>query len=838
MWTIESEFRESVDGESTVEMCQLGRSRWLMDSSAFEFDDIGPGRIVVDVFGIGVRLVKEAMEDYACSAFAQVAGVVQRGPIDRCEIEESIGGRRWQTSLPPSWWKLAFLRQLLLLFLEPNENVPADNAVSVSIPDRDERPKHHPINLKSAWEDIFVGSLEIRFLMELGAKEMAAKHAEGLHPDTREKTSRKTLLFLAASRNDLAKVQMLLEKGADVNATNSIGNRPLHAATSAGHAACMRVLIQAGANVNAENKDYERPLHAASTLATSEPVKILLDAGADVDAINKRRETALHAAAAVKRPCLLIVKVRTHRQILHSRTGSSRKATQCSRELKQIGRTINFITPSKYFEENLSISKCVNFFLKELLRWGIGVDDRDIRGQTALHLACRSGDGGSGIVIHLLRSGADPNAEDVDFNTPVVLAANSRAEESVRYLRRFGARLTHLDATLTLARQFPRFQNAKWKKFRRYFYFNFFFYMVYAVTLTTAAVMKSYYERFREYLECIEELGDLEECEEEIPNEKKLKPVTNGLLVAVAIFAAIIILREVIQMIARKWEYFTELENLLELLLIALDVLLIINKVGSHFIDRDVGEHINAITVLLVWLEVTILIGKLPGLNLCIAMLMRVSKAFLVLLPTLICLVVGFGLSFHILFPGTFPDVPTSVYQAAVMMSGELQFYSVFFESDRLVKWSEHIIFLLFVVLMSIVMMNLMTSLAVSAIQDMSTTAEIARLSQQVHVLYHMEKVLKCDCVLYRSFARTWDLDVVYSGLLQEKKRDLPTRTADQIQEILTQVAKQDGKRQEETENCREEEDEEARRRRHHAKTKETLTSIENQIQQMLHHFS
>ncbi|CAG0894433.1 unnamed protein product [Darwinula stevensoni] len=788
---------------------------------------------------------------------------------------------------------------------EPNENVPADNAVSVSIPDRDERPKHHPINLKSAWEDIFVGSLEIRFLMELGAKEMAAKHAEGLHPDTREKTSRKTLLFLAASRNDLAKVQvhlntahhpaksmlskMLLEKGADVNATNSIGNTPLHAAASAGHAACMRVLIQAGANVNAENKDYERPLHAASTFATSEPVKILLDAGADVDAINKKRETALHAAAAVKRPCLSIVKVRTHRQLLHSRTGSSRKATQCSRELKQIGKTINFIIPSKYFEE-------------ELLRWGIGVDDRDIRGQTALHLACRSGDGGSGVVLHLLRSGADPNAEDVDFNTPVVLAANSRAEESVRHLRRFGARLTHLDATLTLARQFPflteklmdrsiresdsskgeksieldlspfiaigkkvddsfemdtfwafmdsgasnvlrhpvcsRFLSAKWKKFRRYFYLNFFVYMVYAVTLTTAAVMKSYYERFREYLECIEELGDLEECEEEIPNEKKLKPVTNGLLIAVAIIAAIIILREVIQIIARKWEYFTELENLLELLLIVLDVLLIINKVGSHFIDRDVGEHINAITVLLVWLEVTILIGKLPGLNLCIAMLMKVSKAFLVLLPTLICLVVGFGLSFHILFPGTFPDVPTSVYQAAVMMSGELQFYSVFFESDRLVKWSEHIIFLLFVVLMSIVMMNLMTSLAVSAIQDMSTTAEIARLSQQVHVLYHMEKVLKCDCVLYRSFARTWDLDVVYSGLLREKKRDLPTRTAEKIQEILTHVAKQDGKRQEETENYREEEDEEAIRRRHHAKTKETLTSIENQIQQMLHHFS
>ena len=47
---------------------------------------------------------------------------------------------------------------------------------------------------------------------------------------------------------------MLIEKGADVNATDSKGNTALHAAAVLGNEDSMKVLISAGADVNAENR--------------------------------------------------------------------------------------------------------------------------------------------------------------------------------------------------------------------------------------------------------------------------------------------------------------------------------------------------------------------------------------------------------------------------------------------------------------------------------------------------------------------------------------------------------------------------------------------------------
>lgn len=46
-----------------------------------------------------------------------------------------------------------------------------------------------------------------------------------------------------------------------MNATNSDGTTPLHAAAHAGRAECLALLIQSGANVNAKDKWADSPLH-------------------------------------------------------------------------------------------------------------------------------------------------------------------------------------------------------------------------------------------------------------------------------------------------------------------------------------------------------------------------------------------------------------------------------------------------------------------------------------------------------------------------------------------------------------------------------------------------
>ena len=74
----------------------------------------------------------------------------------------------------------------------------------------------------------------------------------------------KSPLADAAERGDLAAVQALLAKKADVNAPQNDGSTALHWAVYRGDAAMANALIRAGANVKTANRDGSTPLWLAS----------------------------------------------------------------------------------------------------------------------------------------------------------------------------------------------------------------------------------------------------------------------------------------------------------------------------------------------------------------------------------------------------------------------------------------------------------------------------------------------------------------------------------------------------------------------------------------------
>lgn len=70
----------------------------------------------------------------------------------------------------------------------------------------------------------------------------------------------------------------LVEKGADVSAVsrNGQGIQPLHAAAAGDHLAIARLLLAAGADANAPQPDGFRPLDAARQNENAELVELLL----------------------------------------------------------------------------------------------------------------------------------------------------------------------------------------------------------------------------------------------------------------------------------------------------------------------------------------------------------------------------------------------------------------------------------------------------------------------------------------------------------------------------------------------------------------------------------
>ena len=120
----------------------------------------------------------------------------------------------------------------------------------------------------------------------------AAIADDGFHP-----------LHLAAYFGHSAIAQLLIERGADVNAmaANSSEVRPIHSAIAARQLAVARVLLEAGAKANVKQAGGWTPLHSAAHQGNIDAVELLLAHGADPEQQSHDGRTPADMAAEVGR---------------------------------------------------------------------------------------------------------------------------------------------------------------------------------------------------------------------------------------------------------------------------------------------------------------------------------------------------------------------------------------------------------------------------------------------------------------------------------------------------------------------------------------------------------
>ena len=114
----------------------------------------------------------------------------------------------------------------------------------------------------------------------------------GIDPNTQTTMGNRPLL-IAAKKNNPRLLEILIAKGANVDAADLNGLTPLMAAASMGLDQNVRVLISAGANVNARDEKGSTPLIWAAISGHPQVVEILLAHGADGKVKNKDGHTAL-----------------------------------------------------------------------------------------------------------------------------------------------------------------------------------------------------------------------------------------------------------------------------------------------------------------------------------------------------------------------------------------------------------------------------------------------------------------------------------------------------------------------------------------------------------------
>ena len=91
--------------------------------------------------------------------------------------------------------------------------------------------------------------------------------------------------------------ELLISKGAEVNAGGCFGEAPLHRAAEWGHTAVAELLIANGADLNAESCIGDTPLHWAAGNGQTAVAELLIAKGADVNARSKDGRTPLDSAA-------------------------------------------------------------------------------------------------------------------------------------------------------------------------------------------------------------------------------------------------------------------------------------------------------------------------------------------------------------------------------------------------------------------------------------------------------------------------------------------------------------------------------------------------------------
>lgn len=113
------------------------------------------------------------------------------------------------------------------------------------------------------------------------------------------------------------------------------------------------------------------------------------------------------------------------------------------------------------------------------------------------------------------------------------------------------------------------------------------------------------------------------------------------------------------------------------------------------------------------------------------------------MLLAFLCLVIGFALSFSIQFRSYehFADPWRALVKTTVMMMGEFEYADLFADS-RDSSLLPRIIFLMFIILTSIVLMNLMVGLAVSDIQELQRRGRARKLEKRAEFLCQLEKVI------------------------------------------------------------------------------------------------
>lgn len=221
-------------------------------------------------------------------------------------------------------------------------------------------------------------------------------------------------LGTACANGSLELVQLLIEKGADVNARGEFLMSPLGSAIGRNQLEVAKLLLEKGADPTKPEGDGSTLLFYAQTPAA---VEWLLARKVDAKARRKNKDTALHSA------CMM-----GHKEVIEALLAAGA-------DIEAIG---NFNKPPLHVAAGSVFASDGKGVVELLLKKGAKLDATGFAGNTALHEAAFHGR--IEVVKYLLGKGIAIGVKNNNGQTPLALAKFSNKKDVVAFLETKGAK--------------------------------------------------------------------------------------------------------------------------------------------------------------------------------------------------------------------------------------------------------------------------------------------------------------------------------------------------------------------------------------------------------------
>ncbi|XP_064077498.1 transient receptor potential channel pyrexia-like isoform X2 [Macrobrachium nipponense] len=542
----------------------------------------------------------------------------------------------------------------------------------------------------------------------------------GVHINGHGGSFHETALHRAAQLGWAAGVNYLVSAGASVYAKNQFGQTPLHYAAKASKStACIKLLLETGRPGVLDHRDMRghTPLHDASASGCVPAINLLLKAGALVSARDGNGETPLHKAARAR-----------------------------------------------------SVPSMV-----ALLNAGGDLAAVDGNGESVLSYVLHHLPGTMDAVFDhcLVTNSPKTNAKTLEVTMNFLPLTGPYEKKQVQNLQTF---VHQSHAKLLTHPLCEIFLHLKWMNVRKIFLIEVIFYLLYAV-LTTVMIFNKF---VRIPSKCnsadnnvtsgvfgfVCENGTNRDNESSIVDECQTCEnsilyikVLNGIVFTLT---ALILVQQLLSLLQNKLGWFRSLSGVLHVV-----ITLLVLAVIPYPIPQIWQYHLASLLLLLMWTECMLLIGRFPSCGIYVVMFTRVAKVFLRIFAIYFCLLLAFSSAFYITMHchnkvkspddektssssdqskeeedgenTIFSNPILTFIKTLTMMIGEVDF-SDLNEGLSHLRVTGHVIFVLFVILVSIILSNLLVALAVNDVQGLRNSAHLERLIKQTELVFKMEK--------------------------------------------------------------------------------------------------